>query len=102
MEFLIEWWKQMLAAGVVIVGAGSIAWLRATFVSRTTHEELAQRVSAVEKTVEDMPSSSDFHALDKSFAEACGKMDSLSPQLASLERQISLLMENELREKRNE
>ncbi|WP_302480161.1 hypothetical protein [Pseudoalteromonas sp. JC28] len=34
MEFLLEWWKQMLAAGVVIVGAGSIAWLRATFVSR--------------------------------------------------------------------
>ncbi|KAF7787184.1 hypothetical protein PRUB_a4062 [Pseudoalteromonas rubra] len=101
MEFLIEWWKQMVAAGVVIVGAGSIAWLRATFVSRVKHDELEQRISAVERRVEDMPSVEDFHGLEKSLLEVGGKIDALSPQLGDLKRVTDLLMENELRGTRN-
>ncbi|NSY36564.1 DUF2730 family protein [Pseudoalteromonas sp. JC28] len=97
MEFLLEWWKQMLAAGVVIVGAGSIAWLRATFVSRAKHDELERRVHAVERRVEDMPSAEDFHGLEKSLLEVGGKIDALSPQLVTLQNTTSLLMENELR-----
>ncbi|WP_235956717.1 DUF2730 family protein [Pseudoalteromonas galatheae] len=97
MEFLLEWWKQMLAAGVVIVGAGSIAWLRATFVSRKAHNALELRVSAVEQTVDDLPSADDLHDLDKRLIEVGGKIDALSPQLATLQNTTSLLMENELR-----
>ncbi|NSY36526.1 DUF2730 family protein [Pseudoalteromonas sp. JC28] len=97
MDFVLEWWKQMLAAGVLIVGAGSIAWLRATFVSRVKHDELAQRVNAVEKTIEDLPSAEDLHDLDKRLIEVGGKIDALSPQLGDLKRVTDLLMENELR-----
>ncbi len=101
MEFLIEWWKQVLAAGVLIVGAGSIAWLKATFVSRVKHDELQQRVSAVEKAVDDLPSADDMHELDKRLIEVGGKIDVLSPQLGDLKRVTDLLMENELRGSRH-
>ncbi|CAM4175612.1 DUF2730 family protein [Pseudoalteromonas byunsanensis] len=101
MEFILEWWKQILALSLLIVGAGAVAWLRATFVSRTTHDELATRVSAVEQTVADLPSGEDLHDLDKRLIEIGGKIDALSPQLATLQNTTSLLMENELRGTRN-
>ncbi|MDK2598647.1 DUF2730 family protein [Pseudoalteromonas obscura] len=101
MEFLIEWWKQMIAVGVVIVSAGAIAWLRATFVTKKAHDDLKQRVDAVEKTVEDLPSTEDLHELDKRLIEVGGKIDVLSPQLGDLKRVTDLLMENELRGNRD-
>ncbi|WP_238937658.1 DUF2730 family protein [Pseudoalteromonas sp. S16_S37] len=48
-----------------------------------------------------MPSADDFHGLEKSLLEVGGKIDALSPQLATLQNTTSLLMENELRGTRN-
>ncbi|MCG7565868.1 DUF2730 domain-containing protein [Pseudoalteromonas sp. CnMc7-15] len=105
MDFILEWWKQFLALGFLIVGAGALAWLRSTFVTKKSHEEsingLKTRLSAVENTVADMPSAEDIHELDKRLIEVGGKIDSLSPQLGNLQRVTDLLMENELREKRS-
>tara|TARA_Y100000588_G_C14281520_1_gene937748 strand:+ start:28398 stop:28724 length:327 start_codon:yes stop_codon:yes gene_type:complete len=105
MDFILEWWKQVLALGFLIVGAGALAWLRSTFVTKKLHEKsisgLETRLSAVENTVEDMPSAEDIHDLEKRLIEVGGKIDALSPQLGTLQRVTDLLMENELREKRS-
>ncbi|RZF83722.1 DUF2730 family protein [Pseudoalteromonas sp. CO325X] len=108
MDFILEWWKQLLAAGFLIVGCGAIAWLRSTFVSKKEHElyrqeqrehydGLTQRLNTVETTVADLPSADDIHELDKRLIEVGGKIDALSPQLGNLQRVTDLLMENELR-----
>lgn len=97
MDFILEWYKVFLTVGVAIVGAGALAWLRSTFVTKKVHEELESRLSAVEKTVEDLPNADDIHDLDKRLIEVSGKIDGLNPQLTDLKRLTDLLMENELR-----
>jgi len=101
MDFILEWWKQMLAAGLLVVGSGAIAWMRGKFVSREQHDLLVQRVSAVENAVNELPSKDDLHELDKRLIEVGGKIDALSPQLKDVKRLTDLLMENELRGNRN-
>lgn len=106
MDFILEWYKAFLTVGVAIVGAAALAWLRSTFVTKTTHEvvskALESRLSAVEKTIEDLPNADDIHDLDKRLVEVSGKIDGLNPQLKDLKRLTDLLMENELRGTRNE
>lgn len=97
MDFILEWYKIFLTVGVAIVGAGALAWLRSTFVTKKVHEMLESRLSAVEKTVEDLPNADDIHDLDKRLIEVSGKIDGLNPQLTDLKRLTDLLMENELR-----
>ena len=97
MDFILEWWKAFLTVGIAIVGASALAWLRSTFVTKKVHEVLESRLSAVEKTVEDLPNADDLHELDKRLIEVSGKIDGLNPQLADLKRLTDLLMENELR-----
>ncbi|KZY40675.1 hypothetical protein A3733_05355 [Pseudoalteromonas shioyasakiensis] len=101
MDFILEWWKALLTVGVAIVGAGALAWLRSTFVTKKVHEDVSKalesRLSAVEKTIEDLPNADDLHELDKRLVEVSGKIDSLNPQLTDLKRLTDLLMENELR-----
>lgn len=97
MDFILEWYKIFLTVGVAIVGAGALAWLRSTFVTKKVHEVLESRLSAVEKTVEDLPNADDIHDLDKRLIEVSGKIDGLNPQLTDLKRLTDLLMENELR-----
>lgn len=97
MDFILEWWKAFLTVGIAIVGASALAWLRSTFVTKKVHEVLENRLSAVEKTVEDLPNADDLHELDKRLIEVSGKIDGLNPQLTDLKRLTDLLMENELR-----
>ncbi|GAA61835.1 hypothetical protein P20652_3724 [Pseudoalteromonas sp. BSi20652] len=97
MEFILEWQKAFITVCVAIVGAGALAWLRSTFVTKKVHEVLESRLSAVEKTVEDLPNADDLHELDKRLIEVSGKIDGLNPQLTDLKRLTDLLMENELR-----
>ena len=97
MEFILEWQKAFITVCVAIVGAGALAWLRSTFVTKKVHEVLESRLSAVEKTVEDLPNADDIHDLDKRLVEVSGKIDGLNPQLTDLKRLTDLLMENELR-----
>ena len=101
MDFILEWWKAFLTVGVAIVGAGALAWLRSTFVTKKVHEDVSKalesRLSAVEKTIEDLPNADDLHELDKRLVEVSGKIDGLNPQLTDLKRLTDLLMENELR-----
>jgi GTP1/Obg family GTP-binding protein len=97
MDFILEWWKAFLTVGIAIVGASALAWLRSTFVTKKVHEVLESRLSAVEKTVEDLPNADDLHDLDKRLIEVSGKIDGLNPQLTDLKRLTDLLMENELR-----
>lgn len=97
MEFILEWQKAFITVCVAIVGAGALAWLRSTFVTKKVHEVLENRLSAVEKTVEDLPNADDLHDLDKRLIEVSGKIDGLNPQLTDLKRLTDLLMENELR-----
>jgi len=97
MEFILEWQKAFITVCVAIVGAGALAWLRSTFVTKKVHEVLESRLSAVEKTVEDLPNADDLHDLDKRLIEVSGKIDGLNPQLTDLKRLTDLLMENELR-----
>ncbi|YP_010660056.1 DUF2730 family protein [Pseudoalteromonas phage HS6] len=97
MDFILEWWKAFLTVGIAIVGASALAWLRSTFVTKKVHEVLESRLSAVEKTVEDLPNADDLHELDKRLIEVSGKIDGLNPQLTDLKRLTDLLMENELR-----
>jgi hypothetical protein len=105
MDFILEWYKTFLTVGVAIVGAAALAWLRSTFVTKKAHDDVSKalesRLSAVEKTIEDLPNSEDLHELDKRLIEVSGKIDGLNPQLTDLKRLTDLLMENELREKRN-
>ncbi|MFU2509372.1 DUF2730 family protein [Pseudoalteromonas sp. ASV78] len=105
MDFILEWYKAFLTVGIAIVGAGALAWLRSTFVTKALHEigykSLESRLSAVEKTIEDLPNTEDLHELDKRLIEVSGKIDGLNPQLADLKRLTDLLMENELRGTRN-
>ena len=101
MDFILEWYKAFLTVGVAIVGAAVLAWLRSTFVTKTTHEKLEQRLSVVESTIEEMPSSKDIHDLDKRLIEVSTKIDGLNPQLTDIKRLTDLLMENELRGTRN-
>ena len=105
MDFILEWYKAFLTVGVAIVGAAALAWLRSTFVTKKAHDDVSKalesRLSAVEKTIEDLPNSEDLHELDKRLIEVSGKIDGLNPQLTDLKRLTDLLMENELREKRN-
>ena len=101
MDFILEWYKAFLTVGVAIVGAAALAWLRSTFVTKTTHEKLEQRLSVVESTIEEMPSSKDIHDLDKRLIEVSTKIDGLNPQLTDIKRLTDLLMENELRGTRN-
>ncbi|MBB1353524.1 DUF2730 family protein [Pseudoalteromonas sp. SR45-5] len=97
MEFILEWQKAFITVCLAIVGAGALAWLRSTFVTKKVHEVLESRLSAVEKTVEDLPNADDLHDLDKRLIEVSGKIDGLNPQLTDLKRLTDLLMENELR-----
>ena len=97
MDFILEWWKAFLTVGIAIVGASALAWLRSTFVTKKVHEVLESRLSAVEKTVEDLPNADDIHDLDKRLVEVSGKIDGLNPQLTDIKRLTDLLMENELR-----
>ncbi len=97
MDFILEWQKAFITVCVAIVGAGALAWLRSTFVTKKVHEVLESRLSAVEKTVEDLPNADDLHELDKRLIEVSGKIDGLNPQLTDLKRLTDLLMENELR-----
>ena len=105
MDFILEWYKAILTLGIAIVGAAALAWLRSTFVTKKAHEDISKalesRLTAVEKTIEDLPNSEDLHELDKRLIEVSGKIDGLNPQLTDLKRLTDLLMENELREKRN-
>ena len=105
MDFILEWWKAFLTVGIAIIGASALAWLRSTFVTKTTHEvvskALESRLSAVEKTIEDLPNADDIHDLDKRLLEVSVKIDGLNPQLTDLKRLTDLLMENELRGTRN-
>lgn len=101
MEFILEWQKAFITVCVAIVSAGALAWLRSTFVTKKVHEVLENRLSAVEKTVEDLPNADDLHELDKRLIEVSGKIDGLNPQLTDLKRLTDLLMENELRGTRN-
>lgn len=101
MDFILEWQKAFITVCVAIVGAGALAWLRSTFVTKKVHEVLESRLSAVEKTVEDLPNADDIHDLDKRLVEVSGKIDGLNPQLTDLKRLTDLLMENELRGTRN-
>lgn len=106
MDLINEWWKQILAAGFLIVGAAAITWLKATFVSKKVHDKFKEategRLNAMEQSIQELPSKEDLHELDKSLIEVGGKIDALSPQLADLKRVTDLLMENELRGTRNE
>ncbi|TMO98709.1 DUF2730 domain-containing protein [Pseudoalteromonas sp. S3260] len=97
MDFILEWQKAFITVCVAIVGAGALAWLRSTFVTKKVHEVLESRLSAVEKTIEDLPNADDLHELDKRLIEVSGKIDGLNPQLTDLKRLTDLLMENELR-----
>ena len=97
MDFILEWQKAFITVCVAIVGAGALAWLRSTFVTKKVHEVLESRLSAVEKTVEDLPNADDIHDLDKRLLEVSVKIDGLNPQLKDLKRLTDLLMENELR-----
>lgn len=97
MDFILEWYKAFLTVCIAIVGSGALAWLRSTFVTKKVHEVLENRLSAVEKTVEDLPNADDIHDLDKRLIEVSGKIDGLNPQLTDLKRLTDLLMENELR-----
>ena len=97
MEFILEWQKAFITVCVALVGAGALAWLRSTFVTKKVHEVLESRLSAVEKTVEDLPNADDIHDLDKRLLEVSVKIDGLNPQLKDLKRLTDLLMENELR-----
>lgn len=101
MDFILEWYKAILTVGIAIVGAAALAWLRSTFVTKKAHEDISKaletRLSAVEKTIEDLPNSEDLHELDKRLIEVSGKIDGLNPQLTDLKRLTDLLMENELR-----
>ncbi len=97
MDFILEWWKAFLTVGIAIIGASALAWLRSTFVTKKVHEVLESRLSAVEKTVEDLPNADDIHDLDKRLLEVSVKIDGLNPQLKDLKRLTDLLMENELR-----
>ena len=101
MEFILEWQKAFITVCVAIVGAGALAWLRSTFVTKKVHEVLESRLSAVEKTVKDLPNADDLHDLDKRLIEVSGKIDVLNPQLTDIKRLTDLLMENELRGTRN-
>ncbi|MGE6447943.1 DUF2730 family protein [Pseudoalteromonas tetraodonis] len=97
MDFILEWQKAFITVCVAIVGAGALAWLRSTFVTKKVHEVLESRLSAVEKTVEDLPNADDIHDLDKRLLEVSVKIDGLNPQLTDIKRLTDLLMENELR-----
>ncbi len=97
MDFILEWWKAFLTVGIAIVGASALAWLRSTFVTKKVHEVLESRLSAVEKTIEDLPNADDIHDLDKRLLEVSVKIDGLNPQLTDIKRLTDLLMENELR-----
>ena len=101
MDFILEWQKAFITVCVAIVGAGALAWLRSTFVTKKVHEVLESRLSAVEKTIEDLPNADDLHELDKRLIEVSGKIDGLNPQLTDLKRLTDLLMENELRSARS-
>lgn len=105
MQFIFEWYKAFLALGIAITGAGCLAWLRGTFVTKKSfdekHSEIYQRISTIEQTIDDLPSASDVHHLDKKLVEVSGKIDALSPQLTDIKRITDLLMENELRGNRN-
>lgn len=105
MDFILEWYKAFLTVGVAIVGAAALAWLRSTFVTKKAHDDVSKalesRLSAVEKTIEDLPNADDLHELDKRLIEVSGKIDGLNPQLTDLKRLTDLLMENELRGTRN-
>ena len=102
MDFIVEWWKQIIGCGFVIAGAGAIAWINNKFVSRKEHQQLAERVTIVEAVIEELPGTDDIHELEKRLIEVSGKLDSISPQLDSLQRVTGLLMENELRGNRND
>lgn len=101
MDFILEWWKAFIAIACAIVAAGALAWLRSTFVSKKEFEQHKQRLTDIEKTIEDLPSSEDLHELDKRLIEVGGKIDSLTPQLNDVKKLTDLLMENELRGARN-
>lgn len=105
MDFILEWWKALLALGLTVVGAGGLSWVRNTFISKAAHDkhrdELERRLTAVETTIAEMPSAKDIHELDKRLIEVSVKIDGLTPQLRDIKRLTDLLMENELRGNRH-
>ncbi|UTV30178.1 DUF2730 family protein [Photobacterium atrarenae] len=96
-ELIRNYWP--LVAGVgSLAGIGTFAWLSNRFVTKAEHRKLEERMAAAEKAIASVPSSDDWHEMDKRLVQVATQNESIMVSLKGIENRLAMLYENELRQ----
>ncbi|WP_036799728.1 DUF2730 family protein [Photobacterium marinum] len=96
-ELIRNYWP--LVAGIgSLAGIGTFAWLSNRFVPKAEHRKLEERVAEMEKAFASLPSSDDWHEMDKRMVQVATQNEAIMNSLKGIENRLSMLFENELRQ----
>ncbi|REL32525.1 DUF2730 family protein [Thalassotalea euphylliae] len=74
-----------------------VSTLEQTYCEKDEHTKLANRVTTIETQLKDLPSSKDFHQLEKDIGELKGSLEGVQTLLANINNQVNMLVENEIK-----
>ncbi|KLV09585.1 hypothetical protein ABT56_00410 [Photobacterium aquae] len=98
-ELIRNYWP--LVAGIsTLVGIGTFAWLSNRFVTKTEHRRLEQRMADAEKAIASVPSTDEWHEMDKRLEKVATQNEAIMYSLKGIENRLAMLYENELRQEK--
>lgn len=105
-DTVIKYWPP-LYAGLSLAGTVGLLLLAKTYAKRESVDALQgelstvkQRMDYLEKAVNDLPSHQEISTLKLEMSELRGDLKSIRPELKRLDRLSDLLLENELKDKK--
>lgn len=99
-EVLAKYWA-MIWALITTIGLVIMALLSKTYAKQETVVTLQQKVNSLEDVVRQLPKERELHALNIEIAGLRGELQSLVPRLDQVQKLSDLLLENELKERKN-
>ena len=99
MELIAKYWAPIWATITTVVVV-IMALLTKTYAKRETVETLQSEITRLDNRLAALPSDREFHALQLEISELRGDLRELRPELTQVKHLSGLLLENELKERK--
>ncbi|MGO2354650.1 MAG: DUF2730 family protein [Marinomonas foliarum] len=99
-EVLAKYWAPIWAL-ITTIALVIMALLSKTYAKQETVTTLQQRVDMLENIIHQLPTEKEIHALNLEISGLRGELRSFEPKLTQVQKLSDLLLENELKERKN-
>jgi cell fate (sporulation/competence/biofilm development) regulator YmcA (YheA/YmcA/DUF963 family) len=99
-EVLAKYWA-MIWALITTIGLVIMALLSKTYAKQESVISLKQQVDTLENSMNQLPTEKELHKLNMEISGLRGELKSFGPQLVQVQKLSDLLLENELKERKN-